>query len=88
MNADDMKAGLELVGMLDEFHPIVTRAIESLKSYGPEIKEAALALALGGADIANEVVKRYEEHGFTREESIQLYMHYANSINKVKLNSG
>jgi len=70
----------EIKGIAEEARPLVKEVIELLQSFGPEIKSLLTGMALGSVDITIAMIKRYEEAGFSTEQSIRLVINNKNNL--------
>jgi len=70
----DIAEILGILGMAEDFKPVVTKVIEILNSYGPEIKQLVMDMTLAGADMKIATFKKYMDNGFTRQEAMDLCM--------------
>ena len=72
-----MKEMIEVVlGFADsaeEFRPSIQKAFSAISSYGPECYGFFKKICFGTVDLKAAMVERFEkDHGFTRQEAIEL----------------
>lgn len=85
---DDLAKLVAGLGAAEELRPVIQEGLIKIQSFGPEVKSLFMGIALGVADINIAVIKHYEDAGFTRAESIQIWAIQQNrivdTISKVK----
>jgi len=69
MEANDV---LAVVGMLEEYMPVVEKAVPLIARAGTEIKPLLESMTDTLVDLQIRSIKRYQEAGMSREEAILL----------------
>ena len=68
----EIKAIIELMDQAEDFRPIVKKAIEILKSYGPELNELFDMAIDGMVNKKARMFRLFLNEGFNREEALAL----------------
>jgi len=69
MEAKDLLGILELEPV---FRPVVKKAVEILKTYGPDIHDLVRSMEMGITEIKIDQVKKIEAAGFSRDDALLL----------------
>lgn len=88
-NTMSVEAILELIKLADLYKPIVKSLVESVVSYGSEIRPIVDGVSDYMVERNSKSFKRYvEEFGFSREEAVLLILNQnANLYNAIKNSS-
>ncbi len=68
--SQSLQTAMELLQTAEELRPVISSAITALNSYGPELNDLLLKMAIGTANIRMTTIKHYESNGFTKEEAM------------------
>jgi len=71
---EDIASLLEIVGQAETFKPVAQQIVSAVGVFKPEIASLFSDLAKGIVDRRVDMIKRFEEHGFTRDEAMILTM--------------
>ena len=74
ITSKDVKEWMECLELAEDLKPVLKNTIEKLVGFGPELKTVFSALCGGMADLRIEIVQKFEDAGFSREEAIYLTM--------------
>ena len=70
----DLQQIFDILNDAESYRPVVLQCVDILNSYGPIFKQIGMDIALGVTDIKIATIAKYEAHGFTREQAIDLCM--------------
>ena len=73
---------LEVLSDVEEYRPLITKGIEALKSFGPELDDLLRTMVFASADIKMAVIQHYVNNGFTKDEAILLVLDSGASLQK------
>ncbi|MFH1952535.1 MAG: hypothetical protein ABIL06_13060 [Pseudomonadota bacterium] len=76
ITSEDIAELSEIIKEVDQFRPLVTMILDTLKSFGPELKQIPESIVLWGIDLKIAMIKRIEDAGFSREEAILLVIDF------------
>jgi hypothetical protein len=82
MNKEDLLEILSYIDQAEELRPIVKKIVETLESFAPEVESLFKKLTKWIVQNRIEIIKMYEDAGFSRDESIFLTIDQAHALKK------
>lgn len=77
----------QIINHSEDLKPIVKDVIKIIDDFSPEVYSIFKKISFGLVDLQVEMILRFESHGFTREQAIDLTKEKISSINNSIKNS-
>lgn len=83
---EDIKELLNYVSLADDFKPVFKEILKILESYGSELNVVIKNISKTLADNKIEIIRYYQDAGFTKEEAILLTINSGHALTKTLSN--